>query len=162
MRRSTCTCTLPICAARSSTIPTPRATSCPSGGKATVSSLAAACTPLSDRPSPLEPEVVSEAQVAYWIEQAAAHQCRALRCLQELRGQGGPLPSSSETRTGQDGALQSLLAARRAVLRAQAMASGTEHISALQVHLAQLDAHIQALEEECPQTEAGSVAHLAR
>jgi hypothetical protein len=55
-----------------------------------------------------------------------------------------------------------LLAARRAVLHAQTMARGTEHGSTLQGHLAQLDAQIQAMEEECSETEARRMTQLAR
>ena len=72
------------------------------------------------------------------------------------------LLSAAQTRTRQDRALLSLLAARRAILRAQTMASGTEHGSTLQRHLAQLDALIQIVEQECSETEARRMAPLAR
>jgi hypothetical protein len=108
----------------------------------------------------VEPQVLSEARVAYWVEKAAAHQCRALRCLREARGQGTAVLRSSETRTRRDEALQSLLAARGAVLRAQAMSSGTEHSRTIEEHLAQLDALVQAVERECSETPAGRVAGL--
>jgi len=42
------------------------------------------------------------------------------------------------------------------------MASGTEHSSTLQGHLAQLDALIQAVEQQCSELEARRVADLAR
>jgi hypothetical protein len=103
-----------------------------------------------------------EARLARWIERAAEHQCRALRCLQELRGPGRALLSAAQTRTRQDRALLSLLAARRAILRAQTMASGTEHGGTLQGHLAQLDALILIVEQECSETEARRMAPLAR
>jgi hypothetical protein len=104
---------------------------------------------------------LSETRVAYWVERAAAHQCRALLYLQELRGPGRPLLSPSQRGTRQYQALRSLLAARRAVRRAQAMASDSEHRSRLQGHLAQLEALIQAVQQECSRTEARRVADLA-
>jgi two-component system, OmpR family, KDP operon response regulator KdpE len=117
-------------------------------------------TPASDTDA--EPQPLSEGKVAYWIEKAADHQCRALRCLQELRGPGRVLLSASRTRTLQDRALLSLLAARRALVRAQDMASGMEQSGTLQGHLAQLDALIQVVERECSQTEVRRVADLTR
>src|SRR5207244_2499074 len=98
-----------------------------------------------------------EAKLACWLERAAEHQCRALRWLQELRGPGRVVLSSAETGTRQYRALQSLLAARRAVLRAEPLARGSARGSTLQGHLAQLDALIQAVEQECSETEAQRV-----
>ena len=136
-------------------------TTCPSGGPATVSSLAAAHAPGSsvsgDGPPP-----PADARIAYWVEKAAAHQCRALRCLREIRDLDSARLSSSQTLTRQCRALQSLIAARRAVERAMAMASGTEYVSALHGHLAQLDPLIQAVERECTETEGRRIANLAR
>jgi DNA-binding response OmpR family regulator len=117
-------------------------------------------TPPSDTDA--EPQPLNEGKVAYWIEKAADHQCRALRCLQELRGPGRVLLSASHTRTLQERALLSLLAARRALVRAQDMASGMEQSGTLQGHLAQLDALIQVVEQECSQTEVRRVADLTR
>jgi DNA-binding response OmpR family regulator len=96
----------------------------------------------------------SDAEVAYWIEKAGDHQCHALRCLQELRRPDRARLSPAETRTRRDRAVLSLVGARRAVLRAQAMVRGTEDGSTLQGHLAQLDALIRTLEQECAEPEA--------
>jgi hypothetical protein len=100
--------------------------------------------PAESAPSPSQG--ASDARLARWMEQAGAHQTRAVSWLRRARDPAsGPLPVT-QRREMLMRALEHILNARRLLLRAQKEAEDAALLTALDTHLARLASTAESTE----------------